>query len=81
MIPVGSRVKVPTNNYHGYVIAEVERHLNNGAVEVRAVKGTPWTDYSHGGWCATNLKRVRPEVLELIETAPVTAETASHERN
>lgn len=63
--------KVPCRNFEGYTIARIVRETTDRhgqkVVEVEALKGNPWSEYSHGGWCQTNKRRFYPEALKRIE--------------
>jgi len=64
---MGTIVRAPCTNYHGYCLAECQRITRDTwgqpMIEVRALNGTPWDDASHGGYCPTATAKFYPEHL------------------
>lgn len=61
---IGTVVKVPCRNYDGWTYAIIESVHSNGLVAVRALKGSPWNEYTHGGWSSTAYQTFYPDVVD-----------------
>lgn len=62
-LQIGMIVKAPCTNYGGWTYAEVER-VGEQSCTVRALFNSPWTEFSHGGYCPTNRRNVYTEYLD-----------------
>lgn len=77
--------RAPCKNYHGYTLVRIMRQTHDLrgqlTLEVEALNGEPWSEYTMGGYCPTNRRSFYPEHLELDpelnEKAPVSAEAVS----
>ncbi len=78
-------VKAPCTNYHGYCLAEcvgiTADAWGTPMIEVRALRGTPWTDAGFFGYTPTNRAKFYPEHLEKVETVAFAEATVSQEQN